>query len=89
MKTLSHAAGRHADEADRLMFRAAAAPVRPSQSFYLESTIKSVRGSQSRLIQGIAHVETPASVESRELVCYQRAPLIYQRGAVPTPALAI
>jgi itaconyl-CoA hydratase len=59
-------------------------PVRPGETIYAESTIGEVRGSHSRPTQGIAQVETRAFVESGELVCrYQRALLVYRRGAGP------
>lgn len=59
-------------------------PVRPGETLYAESTIGEVRGSHSRPRQGIAQVETRGFVESGELVCrYQRALLVYRRGAGP------
>ena len=62
-------------------------PVRPGETIYAESTIGEVRGSHSRPTQGIAQVETRAFVETGELVCrYQRALLIYRRGAGPFAA---
>jgi itaconyl-CoA hydratase len=62
-------------------------PVRPGETLYAESTINEVRGSHSRPTQGIAQVETRAFVESGELVCrYQRALLVYRRGAGPYAA---
>lgn len=61
--------------------------VRPGETIYAESTIGEVRGSRSRPMQGIAEVETRAFVESGELVCrYQRALLVYRRGAGPYAA---
>lgn len=62
-------------------------PVRPGETIYAESTIGEVRGSHSRPGQGIAQVETRAFVETGELVCrYQRALLVYRRGAGPYAA---
>jgi itaconyl-CoA hydratase len=62
-------------------------PVRPGETIYAESTICKVRGSHSRPTQGIAEVESCAFVESGELVCrYQRALLVYRRGAGPYAA---
>src|SRR5262249_19412224 len=62
-------------------------PVRPGETLYAESTIGGVRASRSRPTQGIAEVETRGYVESGELVCrYQRALLIYRRGAGPYAA---
>jgi itaconyl-CoA hydratase len=62
-------------------------PVRPGETIYAESTIGEVRGSHSRPAQGIAQVETRAFVETGELVCrYQRALLVYRRGAGPYAA---
>ena len=62
-------------------------PVRPGETLYAESTIGGVRASHSRPTQGIAEVETRGYVESGELVCrYQRALLIYRRGAGPYAA---
>jgi itaconyl-CoA hydratase len=62
-------------------------PVRPGETIYAESTIGEVRGSHSRPTQGIAQVETRAFVETGELVCrYQRALLVYRRGAGPYAA---
>jgi itaconyl-CoA hydratase len=59
-------------------------PVRPGETVYAESTIGELRGSHSRPTQGIAQVETRAFVETGELVCrYQRALLVYRRGAGP------
>ena len=59
-------------------------PVRPGETLYAESTVASVRASHSRPTQGIAQVETRAFVETGELVCrYQRALLVYRRGAGP------
>jgi itaconyl-CoA hydratase len=59
-------------------------PVRPGETLYAESTIHEVRGSHSRPTQGIAQVDTRAFVESGDLVCrYQRALLVYRRGAGP------
>lgn len=59
-------------------------PVRPGETLYGESTIGELRASKSRPTQGIAKVETRAFVESGELVCrYQRALLVYRRGAGP------
>jgi acyl dehydratase len=46
-----------------------------------------VRASGSRPTQGIVNVETRAFVETGELVCrYQRALLVYRRGAGPYAA---
>jgi itaconyl-CoA hydratase len=62
-------------------------PVRPGETIYAESTIGEVRGSHSRPTQGIAKVETRAFVDNGELVCrYQRALLVYRRGAGPYQA---
>jgi itaconyl-CoA hydratase len=62
-------------------------PVKPGETIYAESTIGPVRGSHSRPTQGIAKVETRAFVESGDLVCrYQRALLVYRRGAGPFQA---
>jgi itaconyl-CoA hydratase len=62
-------------------------PVRPGETIYAESTIGDLRGSHSRPTQGIAKVESRAFVESGELVCrYQRALLVYRRGAGPYAA---
>jgi itaconyl-CoA hydratase len=62
-------------------------PVRPGETLYAESTVGKVRGSHSRPTQGIAEVETRAFVETGELVCrYQRALLVYRRGAGPYAA---
>jgi itaconyl-CoA hydratase len=59
-------------------------PVRPGETIYAESTVRSVRASNSRRDQGIATVETRGFVASGELVCqYQRALLVYRRGAGP------
>jgi itaconyl-CoA hydratase len=59
-------------------------PVHPGETLYAESTINAVRGSHSRPTQGIAQVETRGFVETGELVCrYQRALLVYRRGAGP------
>jgi len=59
-------------------------PVRPGETLYAESTIKHVRGSQSRPTQGIAQVDTRGFVASGELICrYQRALLVYRRSAGP------
>jgi itaconyl-CoA hydratase len=59
-------------------------PVQPGETVYAQSTIQSVRGSQSRPTQGIAQVETRGFVASGELVCrYQRTLLIYRRNAGP------
>jgi itaconyl-CoA hydratase len=59
-------------------------PVRPGETIYAESTVRSVRASSSRRDQGIATVETSGLVASGELVCqYQRALLVYRRGAGP------
>ena len=59
-------------------------PVRPGETLYAESTINQLRASRSRPTQGIAHVETRAFVDTGELVCrYQRALLVYRRGAGP------
>ena len=61
--------------------------VRPGETLYAQSTIGKVRGSRSRPTQGIAEVETRAFVESGELICrYQRALLVYRRGAGPYAA---
>jgi acyl dehydratase len=61
--------------------------VRPGETIYAESTIMDVRDSQSRPSQGIAQVETRASVGTGELVCrYQRALLVYRRNAGPYAA---
>jgi itaconyl-CoA hydratase len=62
-------------------------PVRPGETLYAESTINDVRESRSRPTQGIANVETRGFVDSGELVCrYQRALLVYRRGAGPYAA---
>ena len=62
-------------------------PVRPGETIYAESTIGKVRGSHSRPTQGIAEVESRGFVEGGELVCrYQRALLVYRRGAGPYAA---
>jgi itaconyl-CoA hydratase len=62
-------------------------PVRPGETIYAESTIGAVRGSESRPTQGIAQVETRAFVDTGELICrYQRALLVYRRGAGPYAA---
>jgi itaconyl-CoA hydratase len=62
-------------------------PVQPGETLYAESTIHGVRGSHSRPTQGIAQVETRGFVASGELVCrYQRALLVYRRGAGPYAA---
>ena len=62
-------------------------PVRPGETLYAESTVSAVRASHSRPTQGIAQVETRAFVETGELVCrYQRALLVYRRGAGPYTA---
>ena len=59
-------------------------PVRPGETIYAESTVRTVRASNSRPDQGIATVETRGLVENGDLVCrYQRALLIYRRGAGP------
>ena len=59
-------------------------PVLVGETVYAESTIGELRGSHSRPTQGIAQVETRAFVETGELVCrYQRALLVYRRGAGP------
>jgi itaconyl-CoA hydratase len=61
-------------------------PVRPGETLYAESTIQDVRGSQSRPTQGIVQVET-SGFASGDLVCrYQRALLVYRRGAGPYSA---
>jgi itaconyl-CoA hydratase len=63
-------------------------PVRPGETIYAESTIGELRASHSRPTQGIAQVETRAFVDSGELVCrYQRALLVYRRGAGPYSAV--
>jgi itaconyl-CoA hydratase len=62
-------------------------PVKFGETIYAESTITEVRASHSRPKQGIALVETRASVDSGELVCrYQRALLVYRRGEGPYEA---
>jgi itaconyl-CoA hydratase len=62
-------------------------PVRPGETVYAESTVGEVRASGSRPTQGIVNVETRAFVETGELVCrYQRALLVYRRGAGPYAA---
>ncbi len=62
-------------------------PLRPGETLYAESTINEVRESRSRPTQGIAHVETRGFVDGGELVCrYQRALLVYRRGAGPYAA---
>jgi itaconyl-CoA hydratase len=62
-------------------------PVRPGETIYAESTIHALRASQSRPGQGVAQIETSAFVATGELVCrYQRALLIYRRGAGPYAA---
>ncbi|APD13518.1 MaoC/PaaZ C-terminal domain-containing protein [Pandoraea pulmonicola] len=59
-------------------------PVRPGETVYAESTIGAVRASESRPTQGIAQVETRAFAANGELICrYQRALLVYRRGAGP------
>ena len=59
-------------------------PVRPGETIYAESTVRTVRASSSRPDQGIATVETRGFVENGDLVCrYQRALLIYRREAGP------
>jgi itaconyl-CoA hydratase len=61
-------------------------PVRPGETLYAESTIRDVRGSQSRPTQGIVQVET-RGFAGGDLVCrYQRALLVYRRGAGPYSA---
>jgi itaconyl-CoA hydratase len=58
--------------------------VYPGETVYATSTIGELRGSRSRPDQGVAEVETRAFVATGELVCrYQRALLIYRRGAGP------
>jgi itaconyl-CoA hydratase len=62
-------------------------PLRPGETLYAESTINEVRESRSRPTQGIAHVETRGFADNGELVCrYQRALLVYRRGAGPYAA---
>ncbi len=62
-------------------------PVRPGETIYAESTVGEVRGSRSRPTQGVAQVETRAYVATGELVCrYERALLVYRRGAGPFAA---
>jgi itaconyl-CoA hydratase len=62
-------------------------PLRPGETIYAESTINEVRESRSRPTQGIAHVETRGFADNGELVCrYQRALLVYRRGAGPYAA---
>jgi itaconyl-CoA hydratase len=59
-------------------------PVYPGETIYAESTIGALRGSRTRPRQGVAQAITRAYVETGELVCsYQRALLIYCRGAGP------
>lgn len=59
-------------------------PLRPGETLYAESTIAEVRESRSRPTQGIAHVESRGFADNGELVCrYQRALLVYRRGAGP------
>jgi itaconyl-CoA hydratase len=62
-------------------------PVYSGETVYAESTIGELRGSRSRPDQGVAQVETRAFVATGELVCrYQRALLIYRKGAGPYTA---
>jgi itaconyl-CoA hydratase len=62
-------------------------PVYPGETIRAESTIGTLRASQSRPTQGIAEVETRGFVETGELVCrYHRTLLIYRRGAGPYAA---
>ena len=59
-------------------------PVRHGDTLAAESTVKSVRTSNSRPDQGIATVDTRAFNDQGDLVCsYQRVLLIYRRGAGP------
>jgi len=62
-------------------------PLRPGETLYAESTINEVRESRSRPTQGIAQVETRGFADNGDLVCrYQRALLVYRRGAGPYAA---
>jgi itaconyl-CoA hydratase len=62
-------------------------PLRAGESLYAESTVNDVRESRSRPTQGIAHVETRGYADNGDLVCrYQRALLVYRRGAGPYAA---